>query len=134
MKILSLAVVAAVLLWPPSTFAEGQTENGSDIYMKNGCFACHGQMGGGGLGPMLAGDRILAIQQFVIARILIGRGQMPAFESRLSDDDIAAVAQYVRNSWGNNFGPVTPSDVASVRALMSKAGAAAERAKTPEKP
>lgn len=134
MKILSLAVIAAALSCPLSTFAEGQTGNGSNVYMKNGCFACHGQMGGGGVGPELVGDRILAIKQFVIARILIGRGQMPAFESRLSDDDIAAVAQYIRNNWGNSFGPVTSSDVASVRALMTKAGAEAERAKTPEKP
>ncbi len=33
----------------------------------------------------------------------------------LTDCDIAAVASYERNSWGNNDGIVTPADVAAVR-------------------
>jgi mono/diheme cytochrome c family protein len=74
----------------------------------------------------------LAIQKFVIAQILIGRGKMPAFSDRLSDEDIAAVAQYIRNNWGNHFGPVTPGDVSSVRELMKKASDDAAKAQTPE--
>jgi mono/diheme cytochrome c family protein len=101
--------------------------------MKSRCFACHGQLGSGGFGPKLSGDRILAIQKFVIAQILIGRGKMPAFGDRLSNDDIAAVAQYVRNNWGNNYGPVTAGDVASVRKLMKKASDEAVKAESPEK-
>ncbi|HEX5472236.1 MAG TPA: cytochrome c [Lacipirellulaceae bacterium] len=101
--------------------AEQPTGAGEKIYMQSRCFVCHGQLGTGGFGSALAGDRILAIKQFVIAQILIGRGKMPPFGGQLSDDDVAAVAQYIRNNWGNDFGPVTANDVKSVRALMKKA-------------
>ena len=57
----------------------------------------------------------------VVAQIVLGRGQMPPFGNRLSDEQIAAVAQYIRNSWGNDFGPVTPKDVADTRQLLKRA-------------
>ena len=133
MKHLLLLAVFAILASPLTSKAEDQADRGSQIYMQSRCFACHGQLGTGGFGPTLAGDRILAIQTFVIAQILIGRGKMPAFGDRLSDDDIAAVAQYIRNNWGNHYGPVTPGDVSSVRELMKKASDGAAKAETPEK-
>ena len=40
---------------------------------------------------------------------------MPAFEAKMSDDEIAAVATYIRNSWGNRANPVTPRDVALLK-------------------
>jgi mono/diheme cytochrome c family protein len=98
--------------------------------MQSRCFACHGELGDGGLGPALAGDPILAIQQFAIARILVGRNPMPAFAERLSDADVVAVANYIRNSWGNKFGTVTASDVSAVRQLMQKATAQAAKVKS----
>jgi len=132
MKFLSLLTALAVLALPSVSKAEDQGDRGAQVYMKSRCFACHGQLGTGGFGPRLAGDRILAIQQFVIAQILIGRGKMPAFEDRLSNEDIAAVAQYIRNNWGNHDGPVTPGDVSSVRKLMKKASDEAAKAESPE--
>jgi len=134
MKYLPLLAAFAVLSPPSASKADDQTDPGAQIYMKSHCFACHGQMGGGGFGPALAGDRILAIQKFVVAQILIGRGKMPEFGSRLSNQEIAAVAQYIRNHWGNRFGPVTADDVESVRKLMKKASEEAVKANTPEKP
>jgi mono/diheme cytochrome c family protein len=132
MKPLSLLPAIALLLLPLSCKAEDQQDPGLRVFMQNGCFACHGQMGGGGFGPALAGDRMLVLPKFVVAQILIGRGKMPEFGSRLSNEDIAAVAQYVRNSWGNHYGPVSAGDVASVRELMKKASDAAAKAQTPE--
>lgn len=105
---------------------------GEQIYMQSRCFACHGQLGTGGFGPVLAGDRMLAIQQFVIAQILLGRGKMPPFGDRLSDQDVAAVADYVRNDWGNKFGPVSADDVAAVRDLLKKASQQVEAASSPQ--
>lgn len=105
---------------------------GEHVYMESRCFACHGQLGTGGFGPALAGDRMLAIQPFVVAQILLGRGKMPAFADRLSDQDIAAVADYVRNDWGNKFGPVSPSDVAAVRDLLKKASQQVQAASSPQ--
>ncbi len=131
MKYLSLLMAVALLGLPSISKAE-QADRGPQIYMQSRCFACHGQLGTGGFGPTLAGDRILAIKKFVIAQILIGRGKMPEFGSRLSDDEVAAVAQYVRNNWGNHYGPVTASDVASVRELMKKASDEAAKAESPQ--
>ena len=36
---------------------------------------------------------------------------MPPFANALSDEDIAAVATYVRNAWGNQAAAVRPQDV-----------------------
>ena len=40
---------------------------------------------------------------------------MPAFDWKLSDAEIAAVATYVRNQWGNAAPPVTADQVKSLR-------------------
>ena len=101
--------------------AQDQTYAGAEVYRQSGCVVCHGGLGTGGFGPKLAGDPILAISQFVIAQILLGRGQMPPFGDKLSDQQIAAVAQYIRTNWGNDFGPVTSDQVADTRTLMKRA-------------
>ena len=43
---------------------------------------------------------------------------MPSFAWKLDDEEIADVATYVRNSWGNRAAPVTPDDVARLRREM----------------
>lgn len=78
------------------------------------CSACHGLQGGGDVGPPLAGDPRLADEQLVITTLLYGRGMMPAF-SLHSDREIAAVASYVRTSWGNPYDPVAAERVAPYR-------------------
>ncbi len=110
-----------------------QPAKGADVYKASRCFACHGEMGGGGLGPSFAGDPMLAIGQFVIARIIIGRGAMPPFADKLTNDEIAAVAQHIRNSWGNDFGAVTPQEVEETRQLMKHAREVAQKLSTSEK-
>ena len=52
--------------------------------------------------------------------LLNGRGGMPAFKAQLTDEQIAAVASYVRGAWGNHADPVPASLVA-----VARAGAAA---------
>jgi mono/diheme cytochrome c family protein len=89
--------------------------DGSQTYMESGCFVCHGQMGEGGAGPRLRGDPFLSITDYVVAQILLGRGIMPAFGEALSDQQIAAVAGYIRTGWGNKYGEVKPEEVAQIR-------------------
>jgi mono/diheme cytochrome c family protein len=84
------------------------------------CNICHGQMGSGGAGPALRNNRMLHVTDYVIAQILLGRGIMPAFAEELSDAEIAAVATYIRTSWGNHAGPVNPAEVASVRRVLQQ--------------
>ena len=45
---------------------------------------------------------------------------MPAYHWKLSDDEIAAVTTYIRNSWGNNASPVAAKDVADLRKKLVK--------------
>ncbi len=77
------------------------------------CLLCHGGEGEGIAGPELAGNDFLNSGGRVVAQIMGGdeeRG-MPPFGESLKDRQIAAIATYVRNSWGNEFGVVLP-DVA----------------------
>lgn len=43
---------------------------------------------------------------------------MPGFGRRLSDDQIAAVTTYIRNSWGHAVSPISESDVSHERAQL----------------
>jgi len=89
---------------------------GGDVYAAN-CAVCHGANGEGVVGPGLAGNPVVARADYVIQTILFGREDhgMPAFESRLADEDVAAIATYVRGSWGNDYAAVTPAEVGALR-------------------
>ncbi|MGD0851186.1 c-type cytochrome, partial [Bradyrhizobium sp.] len=43
------------------------------------------------------------------------KGSMPAYAAKLSDQEIADVATYIRNSWGNAAPTVTPGQVKNAR-------------------
>ena len=49
---------------------------------------------------------------------------MPAFDWKLKDDQVAAIASYVRNAWGNSAPVVSASDVGSMRDALHKQRAA----------
>jgi mono/diheme cytochrome c family protein len=40
---------------------------------------------------------------------------MPSWRGQLAASDIAAVATFIRSSWGNNAGPVTVQDVMAIK-------------------
>ena len=79
----------------PSTAA---ASSGEAIFRAN-CSRCHGSDGGGATAPKLAGGAVVARfpdaadQRAVIAN---GRGGMPAWAGRLTDDEIDAVVRYTR--------------------------------------
>lgn len=116
----ALATLAAIALAPQAAVAQDQP-NGQQIFTSAGCTGCHGQAGQGGIGPRLAGDSKLADPLFVAGRILNGGGSMPAFRNQLSPEQIAAVATYVRTSFGNGFGPVTADQVQQAQANGNQA-------------
>jgi mono/diheme cytochrome c family protein len=45
---------------------------------------------------------------------------MPALGWKLSDDEVAAVVTYIRNSWGNAASSIVARDVASARQQLSQ--------------
>lgn len=104
----------------PSVLARGKR-----IY-DDACIQCHGEQGEGvpGAYPPLAGNRGVTTISPVntVQAIVLGgyapatRGNprpygMPPFGPQLGDADIAAVATYVRNAWGNQAPQVMPLQV-----------------------
>ncbi|MEM7541087.1 MAG: PQQ-binding-like beta-propeller repeat protein [Pseudomonadota bacterium] len=70
-------------------------ETGAEIYARY-CTQCHGADGGGGHGggPALTGDQNLLTLKTTVVR---GNGQMPAFGSTLTYDQLEAVIAFVRD-------------------------------------
>lgn len=99
----------------PKKMDEVSATNGAQVFKQARCYACHGEQGFGGVGPKFRQDRFLGLADYVIAQILIGRGIMPSFAETLNDEQIAAVASYIRQSWGNNYGDVKAQEVAATR-------------------
>jgi mono/diheme cytochrome c family protein len=108
---------------------QGAAARGAAFYSSL-CGQCHGAAGQG-LGrafPPLAGSEWVEGDEEQLVRIILYglqgpievkgqqyRGLMVGFDRQLSDEDAAAVATYIRSSWGNDAPPVSPSTVVSVR-------------------
>lgn len=121
------ASVAACLMWATATVAQTPADPaliaaGKAVFETN-CILCHRVDGNGRPPnfPALVGNERIADATLVIANVHEGQGFMPPFPS-LKIEDIAAVASYVRNAWGNEFGGVTPLEVATLIAGMEPAG------------
>jgi len=98
---------------------------GTKLYVDN-CSGCHQSSGRGitGVIPPLAGNPVvMAAQPNNIIKVMVrgiqrhdGYIAMPSFASRLSDQEILEIANYVRSSWGNGANPnVTKSLVENIR-------------------
>lgn len=119
-----------------------QPKSGAAAMMAEGkrtfdsiCAACHGENGEGkpGQAPPLAGSewvnaagfkRIVEIPQLGLQGQVNVEGQawnlqMAPMGAALSDSDLAAVLTYIRGSWGNKGGPVSPDDVKAIRAAIA---------------
>jgi mono/diheme cytochrome c family protein len=103
--------------------------DGAAVY-THACIACHEADGRGAprVYPPLPGNANLqSTNPASILRIILdgaqtvttprapNTGSMPAYAKQLSDQQIADVANYIRNSWGNAAPLVTPGEVAKSR-------------------
>ena len=132
---LALAAVALVAtpaqadtagIFDPATLS---TTDGRQIFEQI-CQGCHMQGGRGAVGaghfPALANSRTLASRQYMALTILMGRRNMPAFGAKhaigfggppatLSEEQIAAVINYVRTHFGNRYtDSITATEVAAL--------------------
>jgi mono/diheme cytochrome c family protein len=102
---------------------------GEDIY-RDRCQKCHSPTGRGGFfsGPPLAGSSVAqAVDPASFINIILYGADNPEsvvlgswetmkpFQDVLNDEDVAAVANYVRGSWGHRAPPVSPADVSRQR-------------------
>jgi mono/diheme cytochrome c family protein len=95
--------------------------HGQEMYTAN-CADCHRSNGEGlpEVFPALKGNSlVMGDPTPVIQTILEGRrgklGRMPSWQNTLTDQQIAAVATFIRNNWGNKAETVTPETVAKHR-------------------
>lgn len=111
-------VVAQVTVPTAEVMSAGQSG------YERSCQSCHGANGEGGIGVQLQGNAILQSSAGVVEMIITGYANhgMPPFAS-LPDDTIAAIATFLRNSWGAAYGTVEPSLVAQIRDQIEAAGA-----------
>src|SRR3984957_14883873 len=97
-------------------FAE---QSGEALY-DNVCQACHMPDGKGASGagtyPALAGNQNLSAARFPVKAVLHGLRGMPPVGYFMTDDQVAAVVNYARTHFGNNYSDaVTAGDVKAVR-------------------
>jgi len=114
------------IVTPPD---EATMKAGQAVYAKF-CIACHEADGTGSpriYPPLPANALLQSVNPSSTLRITLdgahtvttprapNTGEMPAYGKNLSDDEIAAVTNYIRNSWGNAAPLVTPAQVAKAR-------------------
>ncbi len=79
--------------------ATGNVENGKKVFMKDGCYECHGREGQGA--AQASGPRIGPPQRFLQSFIRYVRqptGQMPPFTTEvISDQELADVYAYLQS-------------------------------------
>ncbi|CAM5766165.1 c-type cytochrome [Mesorhizobium amorphae] len=120
--ILTLSSHAAFADSAGATFSTGDKfsqKSGEDIY-ANLCQACHMEKGEGAVGagkyPALAKNTNLESAGYPIYVILHGQKGMPPVGQMLDDEQVAAVVNYVRTHFGNDYkDAATAQDVKDAR-------------------
>jgi len=110
-------------------------KRGAEIY-SDACSSCHFEDGVGqpGLFPplgknaMLQQSNAISVEHLILAGTRIGTSptrpsplSMPSFAWKLDDQEVADVATYIRNSWGNKAEPVSAAEVGKARKKLDLA-------------
>src|SRR6266481_1140232 len=102
-RLLATTLTFAIFLGSSAALVFGQVPNSPASTYKTNCVSCHGQDGrGSAVGKSLhaADFHSAQVQQQSDAQlanvIAEGRGNMPAFGTRLSKDQIDALVKYIR--------------------------------------
>ncbi|MDD5460240.1 MAG: cytochrome c [Methylococcales bacterium] len=126
------APIVAVKL---SAMVTGETEHpGAGLY-QSFCAKCHQMTGTGkpGKSPKLAGNSVvLSGKATSLIRLMLEGGRtaqtkggpkvqkMPGFAKKFTDQQIAEVLSFIRDSWGNKAAPVTTREVFLLRHTLPK--------------
>ena len=104
------------------TFSEGRkfSEQDGEALFASVCAACHMDQGQGAVGaghyPALAKNENLESSGYPVYVVVHGLKGMPPVGQMMSDEQVAAVVNYVRTHFGNEYtDKVTAEDVAAVR-------------------
>ncbi len=126
---LSTLVVAFVCSLTPSRAIGAQAPDGARLFAAT-CQVCH-QVTGLGVPnqfpPLVGSEWVLGNEDRFVMIVLHGlvgeievegetfNGAMPTLGPTFTDDELAAVASYVRRSWGNRAAPIATATVTRVR-------------------
>jgi mono/diheme cytochrome c family protein len=96
------------------------TEASGEQLFANVCQGCHMPDAkgatGAGIYPSLAGNKNLQAGGYPVYVVVRGQRAMPSFGAMMSDDQVAAVVNYLRTHFGNDYkDAVTAEDVKLVR-------------------
>jgi mono/diheme cytochrome c family protein len=86
----------ALLLLVPSLLAaqEGNVANGKRLYLKDGCYECHGYAGQGGAGARLA-PRVMSAAN-LIKYVRHPAGAMPPYTNKVvSDSELSDIRAFL---------------------------------------
>lgn len=89
-------------------------ELGKEKYAAT-CAGCHGPSGEGAFGAPLKGNKMISNDEAYVRQILVGSGDMPSFGPMLQDAEVAAIATFTRNAWGNQLGAISTDQVKKLR-------------------
>jgi mono/diheme cytochrome c family protein len=127
-----IALVASLLALPSAASSEDGTASrtfssgfrfvemsGEELFV-NVCQGCHMPNAGGAVGagtyPSLASNSNLQSSGYPIDLVVNGRRAMPPFGDMMSDAQVAAVVNYLRTHFGNDYrDAVTAKDVKQAR-------------------
>ena len=119
----------------PKAF-EPDPAKGEKLFLAQ-CASCHQPTGLGqpGVYPPLAGSEWVAGDETRMIKIILAgmagelqvkgvtyNNNMPNIGAALKDAQVAHIATYVRQAWGNTAGPVTDAKVAEVRKAIGARG------------
>lgn len=117
----------------PRTPDEDVMAAGAAIYFDN-CSACHVSDGSGVprfFAPLAGSGKVNDEDPTTVIRVILEGARavptkahpspltMPAFDWKLTDEQVAALATYVRSSWGNRGGAVSAGAVADLREALA---------------
>ena len=133
LAILVFIFATAFAIQQPATGLKAAIARGKTVY-ENTCLACHQPDGSGvpSMNPPLVKTKWVLGDKKALAKIVLKGLQggeididgdkfhnpMPPLESVLSDQEIADVLTYVRNSFGNKASLVTVAEVKALRAKL----------------
>jgi mono/diheme cytochrome c family protein len=98
MHVLTISALAAAgLLVADAAAAEPSAANGRALYVKVGCYLCHGYQGqGGAAGPRIAPDPLP--YDGLAAFVRTTSGEMPPYSQKLvSDAELADIYAYLQS-------------------------------------
>jgi ubiquinol-cytochrome c reductase cytochrome c subunit len=88
-------LLALLVVLPSAALAQsGNADNGKRVFLKDGCYECHGTVAQGGTGPRLTSPAIPLSTLTAVVRK--GVGGMPPYSAKvLSDAELSDIHAYL---------------------------------------